>query len=203
MTATSLLAQHDNPATKTVTALRRRGHEVHRVATVGAGADLALELLPDPADFFTASSETVRLAGLEDRLVAAGHRSVRQAFGSMDYERDRRRMKELAGAPSVLIGSVNAVTHDGEVLVASSSGSQLAGYSYGADRVIWLVGMQKLVPDLADGMLRIREHCLPLEDARARAAYGQGSAVNKVLTVFGEPTPGRTQIILIDEPVGY
>lgn len=203
MTATSLIAQHDSPGSATATALRRRGHDVHHVASVGSAADLVLELVTEGADFFTASSETVRLAGLEPRLVAAGHQSVRQAFESMDYSRDRRQMKQLAGAPSVLIGSVHAVTHDGEVLVASSSGSQLAGYSYGADQVIWLVGMQKLVPDLAAGMRRIQEHCLPLEDARARAAYGQGSAVNKVLTVFGEPTPGRTQVILIDDHVGY
>jgi hypothetical protein len=45
-------------------------------------------------------------------------------------------------------------------------------------------------------------HSLPLEDARAQAAYGQRSFVGKVLEIHQE-LPGRIHIVLIGQPVGF
>lgn len=54
-------------------------------------------------------------------------------------------MRKVGASPDVVIGSVHAVTEQGQVLIASGSGSQLAPYAYGAPMVIWVVGTQKLV----------------------------------------------------------
>ena len=43
---------------------------------------------------------------------------------------------------------------------------------------------------------------LPLEDARAQAAYGQHSQVGKVLEIHQE-LPGRIHVVLIREQVGF
>jgi hypothetical protein len=43
----------------------------------------------------------------------------------------------------------------------------------------------------------------PLEDARARAAYGVQSGVNKLLIVNREVQPGRITIVLVDEVLGF
>ncbi|HXL16516.1 MAG TPA: hypothetical protein VN961_03235 [Streptosporangiaceae bacterium] len=59
-----------------------------------------------------------------------------------------------------------------------------------------------LVPDLAAAHQRIYQHSLPLEDARAQAAYGQHSSVGKVLEIHQE-LPGRIHIVLIRQPVGF
>jgi hypothetical protein len=67
------------------------------------------------------------------------------------------------------------------VLIASAGGSQLASYVFGAGQVIWVVGAQKLVRDLDEGLRRIHEYSYPLEDARLREAHGMPSAVNKIL----------------------
>jgi hypothetical protein len=45
-------------------------------------------------------------------------------------------------------------------------------------------------------------HSLPLEDARAQAAYGQHSQVGKILEIHQE-LPGRIHIVLIRQQVGY
>jgi hypothetical protein len=55
---------------------------------------------------------------------------------------------------------------------------------------------------LAAAHLRIYQHSLPLEDARAQAAYGQHSQVGKILEIHQE-LPGRIHIVLIRQPVGY
>ena len=85
---------------------------------------------------------------------------------------------------------MHAVTRDGTLVIASASGSQLASHAWGAANVIFVVGAQKLVPTLAAAHERIYQHSLPLEDARAQAAYGQHSQVAKILEIHQE-LPGR------------
>src|SRR3989344_2573254 len=55
----------------------------------------------------------------------------------------------------VLPKEASVLTKDGHVLIASRSGSQIPGYAYGADHVIWVVGAQKLVDDIDEGIKRI------------------------------------------------
>jgi hypothetical protein len=83
------------------------------------------------------------------------------------------------------------------------SGSQLGPYASGAGKVILVVGTQKIVSTLDEGLRRITEYAFPLEDARAQEAYGVHSAINKVLITNREINPGRTTVVLIDEVVGF
>jgi len=82
-------------------------------------------------------------------------------------------------------------------------GSQLGPYVAGAGRVILVAGTQKIVPNLEEGLHRIEEYAFPLEDARAQAAYGVHSGVNKVLIINREITPGRITVVLVDEVLGF
>jgi len=41
------------------------------------------------------------------------------------------------------------------------------------------------------------------QDARAQEAYGIHSAVNKVLVINREITPGRITVVLVDEVLGF
>jgi hypothetical protein len=59
------------------------------------------------------------------------------------------------------------------------------------------------VSDLEEGLRRINEYSFPLEDARAQAAYGIHSAVNKVVIINGEYTPGRITVVFVDEVLGF
>ena len=65
-----------------------------------------------------------------------------------------------------------------------------------------MVGAQKVVRDLAAAFERIRRYSYPLEDARARAAYGMPSAINKQLVISGE-MPGRARVLLVEEALGF
>jgi hypothetical protein len=83
------------------------------------------------------------------------------------------------------------------------SGSQLGPYISGAGKVILVVGTQKIVASLDEGLERVNEYAFPLEDARAQAAYGVHSAVNKVVIINREITPGRMTVVLVDERIGF
>ena len=86
---------------------------------------------------------------------------------------------------------------------ATRRGSQLPGYAGGAAQAIWIVGAQKVVPDLSTALRRVQEHALPLESARTQDAYGWPSAVNRLLILNGEFQPGRGTVLLLREAIGY
>src|SRR5256886_14102666 len=106
----------------------------------------------------------------------------------MDRKTQADEIRRLTAAPDVMLGSVHAVTENGSLLTASASGSQLGPYAAGAGRLILVVGTQKIVSDLEEGLRRINEYVFPLEDARAQAAYGVHSGVNKVLIIDRKST---------------
>ena len=112
-------------------------------------------------------------------------------------------MAKLGAAPDWVVSSVHAVTEDGHLLIASNTGSQLSAEVYSGGKVIFVVGAQKIVKDNIEGLGRIYEYVLPLEDARAQKAYGIHSNVSKILIINKEIMPERITVILVKEKLGF
>jgi len=144
------------------------------------------------------------VAGITEEIDKSGaYESLRPRISSMDRQTRADEIRRLSAGPDFMLGSVHAVTETGSLMAASMGGSQLGPYVSGAGRVILVVGTQKIVPDLEDGLRRINEYAFPLEDARAQEAYGIHSAVNKVLIINREITPGRITVVFVDEVLGF
>ena len=111
-------------------------------------------------------------------------------------------MARLATAPDYILGSVHAVTEDGQLVVGSGSGSQIAPYANGAGQVILVAGAQKLVRDLDEGLRRVREYSSPLEDARMKSVGYPGTRLAQIL-VISFARPGRFHLFLMEEPIGF
>jgi hypothetical protein len=162
------------------------------------------DLIPEGASVFTGASETLRLSGIEEDISKSGrYDDIRSRGQAMDRTTQLGEIWRLMSTPDVIVGSVAAVTETGSLVIASASGSQLPGYAGGSLRAIWVVGAQKVVPDLATALRRVEEHCLPLENDRAMKAYGGPSAVNRVLILNAEPHPGRGTVLLLREAIGF
>jgi hypothetical protein len=150
------------------------------------------------------ASQSLEVSGIIDSVEKSGrYEHLRPRIGGMDRNTQADEIRRLSAAPDVMLGSVHAVTEAGALIAASMSGSQLGPYASGAGRVILVVGTQKIVSDLEEGLRRVNEYAFPLEDARAQAAYGIHSAVNKVLIINREITPGRITVVLVDEVLGF
>ncbi|MDK2980161.1 MAG: hypothetical protein PWQ55_508 [Chloroflexota bacterium] len=160
------------------------------------------KLLPEGAEVFTNSSRTLDTLGIPE-IVNERYDSVRVKLAKMDQKTQNREMIKMGAVPQYILGSVHAVTEQGEVVVASNTGSQIAPYAASAEHVIWLVGTQKIVPNLDEGLKRVRQYTYPLEDERALQAYGMNSFISKLLIVYREVMPGRTSMILIKENLGF
>lgn len=185
-------------------ALITHGFDVEILDDTAAARTRIRELIPEGVSVFTGASETLRLSGIEDDISTSGrYEAVRPRILAIDRATGGDEIRRLGATPDVIVGSVAAVTETGSLVIASGSGSQLPGYAGGAGRAIWVVGAQKVVPDLDTALRRIEEHCLPLENARTLAAHGWPSAVNRVLVLNAEYAPGRGTVLLLREAAGF
>jgi hypothetical protein len=165
---------------------------------------LFFELVPDEAEVFLGASVTLEKLGIKDEIDNSGrYDAVRPRMFAMNRETQGREIRKMGGAPDYAAGSVHAVTEDGQVLIASNTGSQLGPYASGAGKVIWVVGAQKIVKDLNEGFRRIQEYTLPLEEEHMQQLYKAGTAVNKVLIVNREIRPDRITMIIVKEELGF
>ncbi len=194
----------DARVTRTAAALEANGITVLRAANSAEAKRIVLDLIPAGSQVHQGASKSVEDSGIAEEIERSGrYEPLRPRVFSMDRATQADEIRRLSAAPDIMVGSVHAVTETGALVAASASGSQLGPYASGAGKVILLVGTQKIVPDLEDALRRIEEYAFPLEDARAQAAYGMHSGVNKVLIVNREWTPGRITVVLCDEALGF
>ncbi len=185
-------------------ALTAHGFTVEILSTAAAARTRIRDLIPEGASVFTGASETLRLSGIdEDINTSERYQAVKPRVLAMDRATAADDIRRLLASPDVIVGSVAALTETGSLVVASASGSQLPGYAGGAAHAIWIVGAQKVVPDLATALRRVEDHRHPLESARAQVAYGSPSAINRLLVLNAEPRPGRGTVLLLREAIGF
>lgn len=199
---------------RTAAALRAHGFAAEILDDGAAARARVRELIPAGASVFTSSSETLRLSGIDADLNTGGrYAAVKPRVLAIDRATGADEIRRLLACPDVVVGSVAAVTETGSLVVASASGSQLPAYSGGAARAVWVVGAQKVVPDLAAALRRVERHALPRENARALSVYGRPSAVNRLLVLHAEPEtvydsaeradPARRTVLLLREAIGF
>jgi L-lactate utilization protein LutC len=194
----------DARVTRTTAALESNGINALRATTGEEAKRIVLDLIPDGSQVHHGASQTLEETGIVGELEGSGrYEPIRPRLWSMDRETEADEIRRLGAAPDVMLGSVHAVTETGSLVAASASGSQLAPYAAGAGKVILVVGTQKIVSDLDEGLRRIDEYVFPLEDARAEAAYGVHSGVNKLLIINREYIPGRITVVFVDEVLGF
>jgi hypothetical protein len=194
----------DARVTRTAAALQANGIRVLRAADAAEANRIVLGLIPDGSQVHHGASQSLEVSGILDAIERSPrYDPVRPRIRSLDRNTQADEIRRLSAAPDVMLGSVHAVTETGALLAASMGGSQLGPYASGAGRVILVVGTQKIVSDLEEGLRRINDYSFPLEDARAQAAYGIHSAVNKVLIINREIIPERITVVLVDEVLGF
>lgn len=187
---------------KAIEALKANGITAVVAKDSNDAKSIVLGMIPKDASVMTMTSVTLDQTGIAQEINESGNFS--SARTKLNATEDANEKKVIANIPDYVVGSVHAVTEDGKVLIASNTGSQLPAYVYTADHVIWVVGTQKIVDNLDEGMKRLYDYVLPLESERAKKAYGvPGSFISKLLIINKEINPDRIKIVFVPEKLGY
>lgn len=192
----------------TLRAVASRGIHAEVVDTRDLALQRIREIVPDGATVMTGASVTLKEIGYEDLLASHNHpwKNLKdEILSEKDLTRQRRLRRESTLA-DYFLGSVHAVAQTGEIVIVSASGSQLASYAFSSANVVWVVGIQKIVPTLEDGIRRAKEYVLPHEEKRQRERTNgeRGTFLGRLLIFEGEPALlGRNlHLIFVKEAVG-
>jgi acyl-CoA hydrolase len=183
--------------------IRERNIEVLIVKNGAEARQVVLERLPKGAEVHSGKSKTLQDSGIFDALMDQNqYNALRHQFLKMDRKTQGREIRKLIAAPDFMLGSVQAITEDGILVVASATASQIGPYANTAGKVILVVGSQKIVPDIDTAFRRIREYVLPWEEVQVRKAVNIGTFVGKILIIEREWISDRMTLILVKEPIG-
>ena len=191
---------------KTMAALQERKVFAQLAADKNAALEAVRKLLPSQAEIMTGGSTTLEQIGFVDILKTGQHpwQSFKDKIFAEPDPAKQGRLRQESCLAQYFLGSVQAVTEQGEILIASNTGSQIPAYAFTSNNVIWVVGAQKIVPNLDEGLKRVWNYCLPLEDQRIKSTGGAGSSVGKILIFERENLPFRKfNLIFVNEVLGF
>ncbi len=195
-----------NIVDKAASALISNGINVNAVKNGKEALEYIIKLIPPDALVMDGGSTTLKQIGFLDYLDDNFNKwkNLHKDIYSENDEIKRLTLRRTAVTADYFLGSVNAITIDGKLMLADRSGTRVSAYSFAAKKVIIVASANKIVDSLEMGRLRIIEHALPLEDKRMRNENNSFSAIAKWLIIEKEFIKDRiTLIIITDEQLGF
>ncbi len=156
-----------------VTNLKRRNMNAQYVSTRAEALSVVLGMIPEGAKVVCGDSVTVYQVGIIPALIKRNKNTVidpfeRQADGSFSPEvkKNRHKMQREAFSADVFLAGTNAVTLDGKLVNTDGLGNRVAPMIFGPDKVILVIGANKIVEDVDEAMERIHNYCAPINARR-------------------------------------
>ncbi|SMC70207.1 lactate utilization protein [Sporomusa malonica] len=176
---------------------------------------LALGLIPQGATVAMGNSLTLREVGIFDAIVNGSYKVINQFEPGISAAENLKRRKAGMLA-DVYFTSANALTLDGELVNIDGKGNRVAAMMFGPDKVIIVVGENKIVKDQEEAWQRLKEKVAPeltkkLGRSTPCAKTGECSNCNspervcRCYTVINGQMPAdkdRIHVIIVREQLG-
>jgi L-lactate utilization protein LutB len=197
-------------------ALEVNNFEVHIAENVEAAKKVVREIIPKTG------AKSVSWGGSVTYVETGLYKEIKDypGFDVLDtYEKEvlpadmleRRRRALLV---DLFITGTNAVTETGKLVNLDMTGNRVAAITFGPRNVIILVGRNKVVPDIEDAMLRIKNYCAPANSMRLdkktpcvkTSVCEECRSIDRICntwTITEKSFPkGRIKVVLINEDLG-
>ena len=190
---------------QTIDNIKSRGINVILVNSKSEALEKIKEFIPKGASIANGGSTTLEQIGFIDYLKEGSHgwkNLHEEVLGEKDNVKQADLRRRMVTA-DYFFGSVNAISRNGELVACDATGSRVTAYPFAAKNLILVSGYQKITNNLDDAFKRVREHVFPLENERAKKAYGMGSTFGKWVIIEHEIFKNRTTLILVKEKLGF
>ena len=123
--------------------------------------DKALALIPEGSTVTMGGCMSAAEIGLTDALKDGNY-----DFIDRDKETDKRAAMLKAYDADVYIASCNAMTSDGILVNIDGNSNRVSAIAQGPEKVVFIVGMNKVCPDVDSAMKRARNVAAPINVQR-------------------------------------
>lgn len=197
---------------KVIQSLKKNQYEVSYFETKEEAADYLDQILNNSVIGF-GDSETMSQIQLYDRLSA--HNTVYDPKQTDNNDEFLNIAKKCLNT-EIFLTSVNGLTEDGIIVNMDGTGNRLAGSLFGHKKVYYIVGKNKIVPDLNQAVWRVRNIAAPKNAARLKlrtpcAVLGDkchnccspDRICNGLLIELKKMNDMEMEVVLINEELGF
>jgi len=124
-----------------------------------------MSMIPEGSVVGFGDSLTLRQIGVVDALEKGNYTFLNPWSPGLSVE-ENIKLKKRALTSDVFVTGTNALTSDGKIVNVDGHGNRVAAMLFGPDKVIIVVGVNKIVEDLEEALRRIREKTAPLNVKR-------------------------------------
>jgi hypothetical protein len=177
---------------------------------------IVLDMIPPEATLGFAGSTTVSQLGLIEELTLRGNKGPDLVeLRKLPFEEMMRHLDDMMRRQGdILLASSNAVTLDGKLVNIDGTGNRVSSMIFGPKRVVLVIGKNKIVCDVDEGIDRIKNviapyHAMALGRKTPCATTGQCSDCNSpericnVTTIIEKkPSLSNIAIVLVGEDLG-
>ncbi len=207
---------HRKRALEVVNNLKDRQINGYYYDNVKEGLQKIGEMIPAGSTVGLGGSATVIESGLIDALRELPIDLLDRYKDGLSRE-DITKMRFDSLTSDVFIASTNAITLSGQLINVDGIGNRVASMIFGPKKVILLVGVNKIVDSIEEGIERVHSYTAPINVQRfgAKALCGEsglcdegncmppGRICNKYTIIEGEYDPDRFHVVLVGERLGF
>jgi L-lactate utilization protein LutB len=199
---------------RTIKNLNMRNIEGYYIRDRKELIDKLAELIPKNSTIGIGDSMTLFETGVIDFLRNGSFNFLdKYKEGITKEEKKELYIKNFSAA--TFISGTNAITEEGELYNIDGNGSRVAPMIYGPSQVIIVVGINKLVKNIEEAKLRVRQYAAPIDAKRlnrdtpcTKLGYcvdckSSNRICNDFVTISGQFIKGRIKVIIIGEQLGY
>lgn len=195
-------------------ALEKNGMEACVVKTGDAARRKALSMIKKGASVGLGGSRTADEIGLLDALRRGDYDLFDQYAPRLSKKDSLEARKKGIGARYFVSGS-NAITEDGKIVNVDGMGNRLAGFCFGPEKVILVVGRNKIVRDVESAIERVRNVAAPMNakrfglntpcarTGRCNDCDSPQRICSLTLIIEKQKVAGRISVILINQDLGF
>lgn len=197
-------------AQKVSKGLAKRNMQAYYAADKAQALQIALSLIPTGSVVTMGGGMSVWEIGLPQALKAGDYRFIDRA----ECANPREAMLAAYDA-DVFLASTNAITEDGVLVNIDGNANRVSALAYGPKKVVLVVGLNKVCPDLDSAMKRARSQAAPTNAQRfglATPCSQTGCCADclspdticcQFLITRYSRHAGRIHVILVNDNLGY
>ncbi len=172
-------------------------------------------MIPKGASVYRCGSMNTTAMGLWEKIAERTGLKIVDPYrpGLLPEQASELRRQGLLA--DVMIASSNAITLDGRLVNLDATGNRVAAMMFGPKKVILVVGMNKVAPDLESAMARVKHFAAPVNVMRIglknpcakTGTCGDCKSPQRICNMWsiieGHTTKGRIHVKLVGENLGY
>jgi len=139
---------NEKVAAKIIKNLEKRRMAGSYAASAAKAKDEVLEMIPQGATVFRCGSMTVGGMGLWEAIAALPGVSLIDPYQPDLSREEGLELRRQGLTADVMVAGTNAITLDGRLVNLDGMGNRVAAMAFGPKKVILVVGMNKVAPDL-------------------------------------------------------